>query len=41
VKGAVTKASKPMGARKATASPSLALASADLADVDESHFARY
>ncbi|MDP9900948.1 methyl-accepting chemotaxis protein [Variovorax ginsengisoli] len=37
-----SKAAKPVTvARKSNAAPSLALASADMADVDESHFARY
>ena len=41
IKGA-PKAVKPvMAARKSSAAPNLAMAGADLADVDESHFARY
>jgi hypothetical protein len=37
----MTKAPKPMVSGRKSSAPGLALAGADLADVDESHFARY
>ncbi|MGJ7486343.1 methyl-accepting chemotaxis protein, partial [Variovorax sp. LT2P21] len=41
VKSAVTKAPKPMVAGRKSGNPRLALAGADAAEVDESHFASY
>jgi methyl-accepting chemotaxis protein len=41
VKSAVAKAPKPMVASRKSGNPSLALAGGELAEVDESHFARY